>query len=61
MAGITYRKAISRVLKETLDNDPRAFMMGEDIGTYEGAYAVTRGFLDKSARSGSRTPPYPNR
>ena len=47
MASITYRKAISRVLKETLDNDPRSFMMGEDIGTYEGAYAVTRGFLDK--------------
>ena len=50
MAAITYRKAISRVLKETLDNDPRAFMMGEDIGTYEGAYAVTRGFLDKYGR-----------
>ena len=47
MASITYRKAISRVLKETLDNDPRSFIMGEDIGTYEGAYAVTRGFLDK--------------
>lgn len=44
---ITYRTAISRVLQETLDNDPKAFMLGEDIGSYEGAYAVTKGFLEK--------------
>ena len=47
MKSLTYRQAISQVLQETLDNDPRAFMMGEDIGTYEGAYAVTRNFLNK--------------
>jgi pyruvate dehydrogenase E1 component beta subunit len=45
MPEITYRKAINQALKEILQSDPRAFMMGEDIGGYQGAYAVTRGFL----------------
>ncbi|MCH7996183.1 MAG: alpha-ketoacid dehydrogenase subunit beta [Chloroflexi bacterium] len=45
MPEITYRKAISQALREILQSDPRAFMMGEDIGGYQGAYAVTRGFL----------------
>lgn len=45
MPEITYRKAISQALREILHSDPRAFMIGEDIGGYQGAYAVTRGFL----------------
>ena len=45
MPEITYRKAISQALREILRSDPRAFMIGEDIGGYQGAYAVTRGFL----------------
>ena len=45
MPEITYRKAISQALREILQSDPRAFMIGEDIGGYQGAYAVTRGFL----------------
>ncbi|HCH10240.1 MAG TPA: alpha-ketoacid dehydrogenase subunit beta, partial [Dehalococcoidia bacterium] len=32
-------------LREALDEDDRVFMLGEDIGAYDGAYAVTRGFL----------------
>ena len=45
MAGMTMREAISMGLREALDNDPRVFIMGEDIGAYGGAYAVTKGFL----------------
>jgi pyruvate dehydrogenase E1 component beta subunit len=44
MAQITYREAMSKALREALE-DERVFMMGEDIGSYGGAYAVTRGFL----------------
>ncbi len=47
MPEITFRQAISRGLEEALQNDPRVFIMGEDIGRYGGAYAVTAGFLDK--------------
>lgn len=46
MPLITYREAISRTLREALLQDERVFLMGEDIGLYGGAYAVTRGFLD---------------
>ncbi|MBI4299153.1 MAG: alpha-ketoacid dehydrogenase subunit beta [Chloroflexi bacterium] len=45
MAEMTYREAISKGLREALETDERVFLMGEDIGAYGGAYAVTRGFL----------------
>ena len=44
MAQITYRDAITRALREALE-DERVFLMGEDIGGYGGAYAVTKGLL----------------
>lgn len=47
MAELTFRQAIQRGLEEALHNDPRVFIMGEDIGKYGGAYAVTAGFLDR--------------
>jgi pyruvate dehydrogenase E1 component beta subunit len=47
MSEIILREALSRGLEEALENDPRVFMMGEDIGEYGGAYAVTDGFLKK--------------
>jgi len=46
MAQITYREAVSRALREALE-DERVFIMGEDIGLYGGAYAVTKGFLEE--------------
>lgn len=41
------RDAIAKALREALDTDDRTFLMGEDIGKYGGAYAVTRGFFDE--------------
>lgn len=45
MAELTLRDAIKRGLKEALDEDDRVFIMGEDVGSYQGSYAVTSGFL----------------
>ena len=45
MPEITLREAVSRGLREALDSDERVFLIGEDIGAYGGAYAVTKGFL----------------
>lgn len=45
MPELTIREAIARGLRESLDRDDRVFLMGEDIGSYGGAYSVTRGFL----------------
>jgi pyruvate dehydrogenase E1 component beta subunit len=47
MPEILLREALKRGLEEALESDPRVFMMGEDIGEYGGAYAVTDGFLKK--------------
>ena len=46
MPEMILREAVSRGLREALDRDDRVFLMGEDIGAYGGAYAVTRGFLE---------------
>ena len=47
MSVITYRDAVSSVLREALDEDERVFLMGEDIGPYGGAFAVTKGFYER--------------
>jgi len=46
MTEIDFREAISKGLREAIEQDDRVFIMGEDIGGYGGAYAVTRGFLN---------------
>ena len=45
--AMTYREAVGRGIAEAIENDDRVFIMGEDVGAYGGAYAVTKGFLDK--------------
>jgi len=47
MSEITVRQSIQKGLAEALDADPNVFIMGEDIGDYGGAYAITSGFLEK--------------
>jgi pyruvate dehydrogenase E1 component beta subunit len=44
---ISYREALREALDEALAADPRVFLMGEDVGRYGGAYAVSKGLLDK--------------
>ena len=41
MTAISYREAVAQAMREALDEDPRVFLMGEDIGPYGGAFAVT--------------------
>jgi pyruvate/2-oxoglutarate/acetoin dehydrogenase E1 component len=43
---VTLLEAISEGLFEEMTRDGDVFLMGEDIGTYGGAFKVTRGFLD---------------
>ena len=47
MPVVTVREAIRQGLTEALDSDPSVFLMGEDIGAYGGAYAVTSGLLEE--------------
>jgi len=45
MAEITYRQALHDVLREELQRDDNVFLMGEEIGTFEGSYKITAGLL----------------
>ena len=47
MPVVTVRQAIRQGLTEALETDPAVFLMGEDIGAYGGAYAVTAGLLQE--------------
>jgi len=45
MAVMTYREALNQALREEMRRDPRVFVIGEEVGLYEGAYKVTQGLL----------------
>jgi 2-oxoisovalerate dehydrogenase E1 component beta subunit len=47
MATVTYLEAIRQALWDEMERDARVFMLGQDIGTYGGAFRVTAGFLDR--------------
>ena len=47
MSNLTLRESIKTGLVEALESDTKVFLMGEDIGDYNGAYAVTAGLLKK--------------
>lgn len=43
----TYLEAIREAMWEEMKTDPEVFIMGEDIGTYGGAFKATDGFLEE--------------
>ena len=45
MPQLTYLQAISDAMREEMRADERVLVMGEDIGTFGGAFKVTDGFL----------------
>ena len=47
MAVLTYLEAIRLAMLEEMERDSRVFVIGEDVGSYGGAFRVTAGFLEK--------------
>src|SRR5688500_14064951 len=47
MAVITYREALNHALTEEMTRDENVFLMGEEVGMYNGAYKVSEGMLGK--------------
>ena len=47
MPVITYRDALNQALREEMQRDDSVFLMGEEVGVYQGAYKVSRGLLDE--------------
>jgi len=47
MATMTYREALNQALAEEMERDENVFLMGEEVGLYNGAYKVSKGLLDR--------------
>jgi pyruvate dehydrogenase E1 component beta subunit len=47
MPVITYRDAVRQAIDEEMARDDSVFLMGEEVGEYDGAYKVSKGLLDK--------------
>src|SRR5882724_10864751 len=47
MPLITYRDALNQALREEMHKDDRVFLMGEEVGVYNGAYKVSKGLLEE--------------
>jgi pyruvate dehydrogenase E1 component beta subunit len=45
MRELRYREALREAMAEEMERDERVFIMGEEVGHYQGAYKVTEGLL----------------
>ena len=44
---VRFREALREAMIEEMERDERVFLMGEEVGYYQGAYKVSEGMLDK--------------
>ena len=47
MPVLTYRDALNQALREEMARDQNVFLMGEEVGVYQGAYKVSRRLLEE--------------
>lgn len=47
MPVISYREALNQAMREEMERDASVFIMGEEVGHYNGAYKVTQGLLQR--------------
>jgi pyruvate dehydrogenase E1 component beta subunit len=47
MPIITYREALNQALREEMARDDRVYLMGEEVGVYNGAYKVSKGLMEE--------------
>lgn len=47
MQVVELREALRQALDEEMERDPNVFIMGEEVGAYNGAYKITKGMLAK--------------
>ena len=45
--NLRFREALREAMIEEMERDDRVFLMGEEVGHYQGAYKVSEGMLDK--------------
>jgi pyruvate dehydrogenase E1 component beta subunit len=47
MPQLAIREALNQAMVEEMERDDRIFLMGEEVGHYNGAYKVSKGMLEK--------------
>ncbi|MFN4171073.1 MAG: pyruvate dehydrogenase complex E1 component subunit beta [Pseudorhodobacter sp.] len=47
MKTMTVREALREAMAEEMRGDPTVFLMGEEVGEYQGAYKISQGLLDE--------------
>jgi pyruvate dehydrogenase E1 component beta subunit len=47
MVPMTVREALRDAMREEMKRDANVFLMGEEVGQYQGAYKVSQGLLDE--------------
>jgi pyruvate/2-oxoglutarate/acetoin dehydrogenase E1 component/TPP-dependent pyruvate/acetoin dehydrogenase alpha subunit len=47
MAVMTYREALNQALREEMNRDENVFLIGEEVGFYQGAFKVSQGLLEE--------------
>ncbi len=47
MAIISMREALNQAMREEMERDENVFLMGEEVGHYQGAYKVSQGLLQR--------------
>ncbi len=47
MRNLRYREALREAMTEEMERDDRIFLMGEEVGHYQGAYKVSEGLLER--------------
>lgn len=57
MAVITYRQALHDTLRDEMHRDDDVFLIGEEIGVFEGSYKITAGLLDEFGEKRVRDTP----
>src|SRR3954463_12240700 len=57
MAVMRYREALNAALREEMQRDENVFLMGEDIGVFNGAFKVTSGLLEEFGEKRVRDTP----
>ena len=45
MPKMSFREALNQAMSEEMQRDPNVFLMGEEVGYYNGAYKVSQGML----------------
>ena len=43
---MTYREALRLAMRQEMERDERVFVMGEEVGVFDGSYKVTAGLMD---------------